>query len=141
MAISKYTTTIEAGKTVGEIQQFLASHGAKKIVIDYDDDNNPFAITFMVMVKLNPMFFSLPSKYDGVLKAMDKDKSVPAKLRTKEQALRVSWRIIKDWIVAQMSIIEAELASMEEVFLPYAVTKDGETFFNKLEKSNFKLLE
>ena len=141
MAISKYTTSIDAGKTVGEIQQFLSAHGAKKIVMDYDDDNLPCSITFMAIVNDSPMYFALPSKYQGVLKAMEKDKNVPRKLCTKEQALRVSWRIIKDWVVAQMSIIEAELASMPEVFLAYAVTKDGDTFFKKLEKSNFKQIE
>lgn len=141
MAISKYTTSIDAGKTVGEIQQFLSAHGAKKIVMDYDEDNLPSGITFMALVNGSPMYFALPSKYQGVLKAMEKDPKVPRKLCTKEQALKVSWRIIKDWIVAQMSIIESELASMPEVFLPYAVTKDGDTFFNKLEKTNFKLIE
>ena len=35
MPIKNYTTKIEASKTVGEIQQMLAQHGAKQIMLDY----------------------------------------------------------------------------------------------------------
>lgn len=62
---------------------------------------------------------------------MKNDTKVSRSLCTKEQALRVSWRILKDWIVAQMAIIQAKLASLTQVFLPYIVAKDGKTLFEK----------
>lgn len=43
-----------------------------------------------------------------------------------QQAERVAWRIIKDWIEAQMAIIEAQLASMDEVFFPYMLDSAGQ---------------
>jgi hypothetical protein len=47
MPILNYTTKIDAKKTVGEIQDILASHGASKIMIDYEN-SVPIAITFQV---------------------------------------------------------------------------------------------
>ena len=36
MAIKNYTTTVDVYKSLGEIQAALASHGARKIMVDYD---------------------------------------------------------------------------------------------------------
>lgn len=58
---------------------------------------------------------------------------------TEAQALRVGWRIVKDWVQAQMAIVESELAKMVQVFLPYAVTKQGNTLYEMIQ-SDTKLL-
>jgi hypothetical protein len=36
-----------------------------------------------------------------------------------EQAYRVAWRNILDWVQAQMALLEIGMAKIEEVFLPY----------------------
>ncbi|HEY3525282.1 MAG TPA: hypothetical protein VGK47_03725 [Nitrososphaeraceae archaeon] len=84
--------------------------------------------------------FSLPANYSGVLKAMQKDKKIPRSKCTIEQAQRVSWRIVKDWVEAQMAIVEAQLADMAEVFLPYAITKSGTTLYKEIQSGGLKLL-
>src|SRR5690554_5648356 len=140
MAILNYTTKIDSIKTIGEIQQILVSHGAKKIVSDYDDGGVPVNVTFCLIVRNQMMAFSLPANYAGVLRAMEKNKKVPRSLCTKEQAVRVAWRIVKDWVEAQMAIVEAEVAEMAEVFLPYTVTKSGNTLYKEIESGGFKLL-
>ena len=43
------------------------------------------------------------------------------------QAVRVAWRIVKDWVEAQMALVETQMVTTAEVFLPYAVMKDGRT--------------
>ncbi|PPL04957.1 hypothetical protein [Parapedobacter indicus] len=139
MAILNYTTKIDSTKTIGEITKCLVSHGAKKIVSDYDDDGIPTLITFLLPINDRMVAYALPANYSGVLKAMEKAKGVPRHLCTKEQAVRVSWRIVKDWIEAQMAIVEANLADMAEVFLPYAVTPSGNTLYHEV-RSNPKLL-
>ena len=40
-----------------------------------------------------------------------------------------------------MAIVEAELAEMAEVFLPYTVTKSGNTLYKEIENGGFKLLK
>ena len=139
MAILNYTTSISFEKTIGEIQKCLVSHGATKIVTDYKE-NLPCAITFCLMISDQMVAFSLPANYAGVLQAMKNDKKVPYRLCTDEQAIRVSWRIVKDWVEAQMAIVEAKLADIGEVFLPYAITKSGQTMYNEIKSNGMKML-
>lgn len=139
MAILNYTTGIKSEKTIMEIQQCLVKHGASKIVTDYEN-GIPSALTFCLMLNENLCAFSLPANYVGVLKAMKNDKKVPRRLITSEQALKVSWRIVKQWVEAQMAIVEAELANVAEVFLPYAITPSGNTLYKEIESNGMKLL-
>lgn len=139
MAILNYTTTIDAGKSIAEIQKTLVAHGAKSITIDYDDQGNPAALSFAVQISGVWINFRLPSNWKGVRRRLDKDRSIRKGLKTDEQAIRISWRILKDWTESQMAIIEAELAELAQVFLPYAVTPDGSDLYSVL-KTNHKLL-
>lgn len=140
MPILNYTTQIDSYKTITEIQQILARNGATKCVIDNDSIGNPVAITFCLNWNGMLTAFALPCNFDGVKKAMNKNPKVPRKLCTNEQALRVGWRILKDWVQAQMAIVEAQLSGMAEVFLPYVVTKSGDTLFKFLEKDKTLLI-
>ncbi|GAB2552796.1 hypothetical protein [Rufibacter soli] len=139
MAILNYTTKVPASKTVGEIQEILASGGAKRIMIDYGSDREPVAVSFLIEVSPgNLVSFRLPSNPKGVLASLEKDK-VKNEFRNMDQAQRVAWRVIKDWVEAQLAIIYAEQATMLQVFLPYAVTSSGDTMFDHVMK-NPKLL-
>lgn len=139
MAILNYTTQIDFEKTISEITKILVKHGANKIVTDYKN-NVPIGVTFCLTLNGNLVGFALPAKYDGVLKAMKKDGKVPYRLQTEEQALRVSWRIIKDWTEAQMALVEAQLADVAEVFLPYAITKSGTTLYLEMKENKNGIL-
>ena len=122
-----------------EIQQILSTHGATKITTDYYE-GIPVAVTFCLELNGGIVAFSLPANYSGVLKAMKKSK-VPKKFLKEEHAIKVSWRIIKDWVNAQMALVEADLADMAEVFLPYAITKKGNTLYQEIGQSDILLLE
>ncbi|WP_375435068.1 hypothetical protein [uncultured Hymenobacter sp.] len=143
MAILNYTTTIAAGKTTQEIQMLLAKAGAQKVLVDYETSGSgePVAITFAVAVgpEQTLWWFTLPSNWQGVLKALTKAQ-VAWKYRTEAQARRVSWRIIKNWCEAQLAIIEAGQAGLAEVFLPYAQTPSGDTLYKAIESGSLKLL-
>ena len=43
------------------------------------------------------------------------------------QAVRTAWRIVKDWVEAQMALVETQMVTTRDVFLPYAVMRDGRT--------------
>ena len=140
MAILNYTTSISCEKTIGEIMKCLVKHGATKIVTDYTS-TQPSAVTFCLNLNNSLIAFSLPANYEGVLKAMKKDYKVPRRLLTEEQAIKVSWRIVKDWVEAQMAIVEAQLADITEVFLPYAITKSGTTLYKEIQNNGMKMLQ
>ena len=53
-----------------------------------------------------------------------------------EQSERVAWRVIKDWLDAQLSLIYVGQAELEQVMLPYAT--DGKTtLYEKLKQKNY----
>lgn len=142
MVILNYTTKIDSEKTVAEIQNSLRKGGCKKIIVDYDDDGNPSIVSFSINWNGAAVFFQLPCKTEGVYKVLQKNTSAGSRpwMKTKDQAYRVAWRIIKDWVEAQMSLVSAEQATIAEVFLPYAITKSGSTLFNELNSDNSQLL-
>ena len=138
MPIKNYTTGVPEEKTVHEIMSLLAQKGARSIRIDYDDLNRPESVSFIVIVMELPIPIKLPCNFDGVFKALAneyKDRYARSRFErnaeSKAQARRVAWRIVKNWIEAQMALIEAGQASLIQVFLPYAVTQDGPTMFEK----------
>jgi len=127
MPIKNYTTVVNEHRTVAEIQGILASKGARAIQIDYDG-GIPTAVRFIIVVLDHPIQFRLPCNVDGVRRAMSKRykqeydrRKFLNNAQTRDQARRVAWRIVKDWIDSQMALVEAEQAQMAEVFLPYAV--------------------
>jgi len=136
MAILNYTTSISAEKTASEIQKKLAIAGAKAILIDYDDDGIMCAMSF----RIQDLYFRLPLNIEGVYQALNKDRNAAKRFKTYEQAARVAWRIIKDWIEAQIAIIEAGQAELNEVFLPYAQNKLGQTLYEVIKDNGFKQL-
>lgn len=134
MPILNYTTKIAVARTVGQIQGILASAGAQSISIDYDEQGQPTAVTFLITVQEQLVNFRLPSRWHGVWAALKNDPNVPKRFKTEEQARRVAWRIVKDWVEAQLAIIEAGLAELAEVFLPYAVNpQSGQTLFQEFQ--------
>lgn len=139
MAILNYTTSIDCEKTIAEIQKCLVKHGAHKITTDYAN-GLPSAVTFCLTLNGGMVGFALPANYAGVLKAMKNDNKVPRWQCNDGQAQRVAWRIVKDWVEAQMAIVEAQLADITEVFLPYAITKNGTTVYHEIKSNGMLML-
>lgn len=131
MPILNYTTSIEAIKTAGEIQGILAMKGAHSIAIDYDQ-GQPEALMFRLKARGHDIAFRLPCNWRGVLEAMRRDKKCPLRLMNDQQARRVAWRIVKDWVEAQLAIIESGQAEVTEAFFQYALTDDGRTLFQRM---------
>lgn len=136
MPILNYTTGIEAEKSIAEIQKCLAQHGANAILAEYDDEGQVVALSFKILIDDNTLGFRLPSDWRPVLTILEKNPKVPRRLSTKEQALRVSWRIIKDWVEAQMAIVETKMVKVDQVFLPYAIVKNGQTLYEHVKANN-----
>ncbi len=140
MPLLNYTTTIEANKTVAEIQRILSSHGATSILIDYGKDGSVEALAFKVLTPQGEVAIRLPINPDAVLKVLAQQNrlgKVPRSYITRAQATRVAWRIVKDWVSAQMAILETEMVRMEEIFLPYVITQSGRTLYEAMIDRHF----
>ena len=138
MPLLNYTTEIDAEKTIAEIQKILAAHGARAILTEYDDNGYIVALSFKIPVGDHEIGFKLPSDWRPVLQVLEKQR-VERRYRSQEQALRVSWRIIKTWVEAQMAIVETKMVTLDQVFLPYVVTDSGQTLYDRLKATNFLL--
>jgi hypothetical protein len=55
------------------------------------------------------------------------------------QSVRTAWRIVKDWTEAQCALIETRMVKTEQVFLPYMVVKSGQTLFEQMVDTQFRL--
>lgn len=140
MPIKDYTTTIAVEKTMGEIQGALARRGVTRISALYSDEGVAEGIAFTMKTDYGFRDFELPVRTAGVLAALTADPAVKAGLRTPEQAARVAWRIAKDWLEAQSALIDAGLAALDEVMMPYLVDGQGRTMY-AVYRSNQKALE
>lgn len=136
MPLLNYTTKVDVYTTVGAIQGCLVKHGAKKIMQDYDEEDRLVALSFMVNTPSGPRAIRLPANVDAVLKVLHQQKVKC----DRKQAERVAWRIVKDWIEAQMAILESGMVQMEEIFLPYMINNRGQTLFEAY-LSNQRMLE
>ena len=139
MPIANYSTSIKAEKTIGEIQGMLGRAGALAVLFEFDAEIVT-AVSFRLLHEGAVVSFRLPANIKNIYVVLQRE-GVPKRLRTMEQASRVAWRIIKDWLRAQLAIVEAEQADMIEVFLPYAQNPaTGETLYKQLEQGGFKQL-
>lgn len=129
MPILNYTTEIAVGKTMGEIQTALARRGVQRISTLFDDDGTPAGLGFTMRTDYGVREFELPVRTEGVLAAMRRDPKVPKSKQTAEQAARVAWRIAYDWLKAQTALIDAGLASLDEVMLPYMLVAPDRTVY------------
>lgn len=121
MPILNYTTTVPASRSLGEIQERLAAHGADAVTIRYVE-REPVALTFTLRTKLGEQTYRLPADIDHMAVLLDR---IPRATKTRAQATRVAWRIIKDWVEAQLALIEARQASLDQIMLPYAEVPNG----------------
>ena len=65
-----------------------------------------------------------------VAQVLERQRAVP-KNRLEEQARRTAWRITKDWVDAQVAIIETKMVTTTQVFLPYTVTSSGKSLYHR----------
>ncbi len=141
MAILNYTTTVDSFKTVSEIEYILMKHKAKSIMKNYDGESIT-GLSFLIDTGVQQIPVKLPVKVDECLKVLKKEKRENPRKQikdTREQAERVAWRILKDWVEAQMALLDIEMVRFEEIFLPYIETKNGQTIYERLEGEQFLL--
>ena len=147
MAIKNYTSDKPIDRIFAELQQTLGTHGAKQISFDYGDDGKVHGVQFVIKVNDRFIPVKLPARVEKAQTVLKKqwEEGVISHKRGKEhtygyeQAYRVAWRNVLDWVQAQMALLEIGMAKIEEVFLPYMVNSTGETFFERMEQRGFLL--
>ncbi len=147
MALLNYTTSVAAEVSIAEISKALGGVGARRIMHDYDDNQQIVAISFAIDLNGQLLSFRLPTAAAPVLETLKKQKEEYRRQGKRfraeindEQAYRVAWRITKDWVEAQAAFIETMRIPTAQVFLPYAVGQDGRTLYEQIAANPSLLL-
>lgn len=135
MPLLNYTTKVSVFTTIAEIQQQLVKHGARKIMQNYDKQGKITSLLFTIDTPLGPRCVQLPANVAAVHAVLTRQK-VRCDV---DQSERVAWRIVKDWVEAQMAILESEMVQIDEIFFPYMVNQKGQTLFEAYQKEQLKL--
>jgi hypothetical protein len=138
MPLLNYTTQVAAMKTVAEVQAKLAKAGAMETATSYVE-GRPVAVMFRAPTPFGPREYELPVDRDKVLAVLKQQPKVPARYVNPDQAERIAWRILKDWVEAQLAIIETAMVTIDQVMLPYMRTDDGRTVFDRYRSNQFTL--
>lgn len=137
MTLLNYTTQKDADKTAGEISEMLRRAGARAVLTEYDEKGDYISsLSFKMLVGGSEIAFRLPCDWRPVQNVLQEQKRRNSRVNpSQEQSIRVAWRIVKDWIEAQLAIIETKMVKTEDVFLPYAIMKDGKTLAESIQSN------
>ena len=145
MAIKNYTTDVPVNKTVSEIHLMLADHGARRILFDYSADSKVKAISFTIETPTGEQAVRLPANVERVREVLRQQKNNPRNRNrsqiddSQDQAERVAWRIVKDWLAAQLAILETKMVDVQQVFLPYFLNRQGQTLYEVYSSGSLML--
>jgi len=137
-----YTTSVPVSRTVAQVQAILVEHGARAVMMEYDDRGRITALAFNIKMPNRDLPIRLPIDAAATLRVLQRqadNREIPGRYAKEEHAYRVAWRIIKDWVEAQMSLLETEMVKMEEIFLPYVITPGGQTVYQVMVEKQFLL--
>ena len=134
MSLLNYSTTVKSQKTASEIIEILVKAGARQVMSDFDNYGNASGLSFSISTPSGLRGFTLPVNANAVESVMRRDGKIPTRFKTPEQSRNVAWRIMKDWVEAQVALIETEMVTFEQVMLPYMRSIDGGTFYDEYLK-------
>jgi hypothetical protein len=119
MKLKNYSTSVEGEKSIMEVEKLLADFGATAIMKTYGADSQVMSISFK---HLN-QGYQLPANVEGVNKVLTAGErqrhSRDSQVHKEQQAYRVAWRIIRDWLHSQLSLIASGQAQPDQILLPY----------------------
>ena len=146
MPTLNYSTTVPVARTVGEVQDMLARHGAAAVAVRYAG-GRPVGVTFVLSTPHGQRSFTLPVDVDAVHRLLIAEgkagrlkRAGTAKHTSPEHAARVAWRVLKDWLEAQLAIIDAQMATLDQVMLPY-LHVDGDITLYQVYREREQLLD
>ena len=114
----------------------LAENRAQAILTEFDN-GRAIAISFRIQTEYGRITFQLPARIDKVAKVLADSRLIPPRLRTPDQAARVAWRILRDWLEAQLAMTQASLVDLTQIMLPFAQDNQGRTVFERFKEQKF----
>lgn len=138
MPALNYTTAVPADRTISECQRLLGRHGAAAVAVHYDQGGRADGMSFTLRTVHGERSFALPvdvAAMRGLLLTQERDGAFKTSRKSAgtfsspDHAERVAWRVIKDWLEAQLALIDAQMATLDQVMLPYLHVEPGRTLY------------
>lgn len=145
MNIKNYTSTVDASRSMGKIEELLVEIGATNINKQYADKICT-GITFLLFDQQlqQTLPFHLKAQCEECFAILWKDVKRPrpdTKVLLRQQANKTAWKILSDWTEIQCSMILLGQAKPLQMFLPFMYDmKTSETLFDKISSGKMKLL-
>jgi hypothetical protein len=136
VTIKNESTTITVDKTVGEIIGLLTRRGTTSVVTLYDE-GKVSGIIFTMKLEYGMRDYKLPVNSEGVLRVLKRG-GAPARVQTPDQAARIAWRLAKEWLEVQIALVDAGLARLDEVLMPWALVDETRTMFEAYHENAMK---
>lgn len=136
--IKNYQATQSPASSITVVEELVVKRmHATQFFKEYKD-GAIVAVIFVIPTKHGYRSFKLPARVNQVIRALYGEKRAYSPQQW-EQARITAWANVRDWVDAQVALIETEQVKVEEVFLPYMANERGETLFEVMEKSGMKL--
>lgn len=143
--VENYTTKIAASRTASEIQELLAAHGVEKIMLEYRA-GRPVGIMFEAVTEFGARAFRLPVDVEAMHRLLIAEKRAQrlpgiseALAKDPAHAERVAWRVVAEWLRAQMTLIASQMATLDQVMLPYLIV-DGQSLYATYREQGLRAL-
>lgn len=123
-------------KPLEVIQEQLSYH-ASSVQFHYKD-GQAIALHFSMQISGRDVSFRLPARIREVEIRLY-GKTAKLNETQKKQAYITAWANIRDWVAAQIALIDTGMVKAEEVFLPYLLNQSNLTLYESMEKQQFLL--
>jgi hypothetical protein len=123
--------------------------GAEAVAVRYTD-RQPTGVSFTLTTPHGQRAFTLPVNVGAVhqlLLAQERagnfrpSRKKSGTFSSPEQAARVAWRTVKDWLEAQLAITEAQMATLDQVMLPYLHVEGEVTLYQRYREREQTAIE
>jgi len=142
MPLLDYTSKVPVSRTVAQVQAKLVEHGARAVMLEYDDRGRITALAFKVNMPNGDLPIRLPIDAAATLRVLQRqaeNREIPGRYTEEAHAYRVAWRNIFHWVSGQLALLETEMVRLEQIFLPYVITPGGQTIYQVMAEKHFLL--
>lgn len=137
MGLKNTSTQSPVANMLNEIQKALIRVGATGMQYKFGDAGKIVGLAFGLSIQGNDIGFVLPIRIDKVKAVLKKDNN--KRWDDDDYVYRVAWACMRDWVVAQMAMLETEQVDPLQAFLSYAQDKSGMTVYEKITSGNLLL--
>ena len=126
-AIKYQTTTIEPTKSASEIQMLVQRYGGTRCEIQWDYRGRVTGVRFAIRhERFGEVPVRLAAKVERIAYLLRTKTSV-ARDRVDDQAYRIAWRQLRDFVEQALLAVETGLFPLHEAFMASVETEDPET--------------